>query len=137
MIGWTREEAGYFFASNDSLIEATEDQALKKYVDEFGEVGKQRYGRGLKRRIDARTYTTLVDPGSDKLIMLPSIELPTKMQLTGSSVFAHRFDYHSPHAERSSFVTGHCPLGQGVSLWVDAFTSFRSEVKLALRIRAH
>ncbi|CAE6824043.1 Tyrosine recombinase XerD [Paraburkholderia nemoris] len=39
--------------------------------------------------------------------------------------------------ERNNFVTGDCPLGQGVSLRVDTFTSFRSEEKLSLCISAH
>ncbi|WP_109480793.1 carboxylesterase family protein [Paraburkholderia sp. C35] len=96
MIGWTREESGSFFASNAALLEATEEQALNKYIDEFGESGKQRYERALKRRIDGRPYTALVDLGSDKLIRLPSVEFAKKMQAAGSSVFAYQFDYPSP-----------------------------------------
>jgi para-nitrobenzyl esterase len=96
MIGWTREEAGSFFASNAALVDATEDQALKKYFEEFGEQGKHRYKQALKRRIDGRPYTTLVDLGSDKLIRLPSIEFATNMQSAESCVFAYQFDYQSP-----------------------------------------
>lgn len=96
MIGWTREEAGSFFASNPSLVDATDEQALKKYTDEFGEQGKQRYERALKRRIDGRPYTALVDLGSDKLIRLPSIAFASAMQSSDSNVFAYQFDYPSP-----------------------------------------
>ncbi|WP_353558472.1 carboxylesterase family protein [Paraburkholderia terrae] len=96
IIGWTREEVGSFFASNASLLEATEEQALNKYVEEFGEHGKQRYERALKRRIDGRPYTALVDLGSDKLIRLPSIAFATEMQSAGGDVFAYQFDYQSP-----------------------------------------
>ncbi|MBN3761897.1 carboxylesterase family protein [Burkholderia sp. Ac-20365] len=96
MIGWTREEAGSFFASNPSLVSATYQQALKKYTDEFGEQGKQRYERAVKRRIDGRPYTALVDLGSDKLIRLPSTGFAATLQSSGSNVFAYQFDYPSP-----------------------------------------
>jgi para-nitrobenzyl esterase len=105
MIGWTSEEMGSFFASNPSLVGATEEQALKKYIEEFGERGEQHYRRALKRRLDGRPYTALVDLGSDKLFRLPAIKFAAEMASAGSNVFAYQFDFQSSQAEVGA---GHC-----------------------------
>jgi len=105
MIGWTREEMGSFFASNPAIVGATEEQVLKKYSEEYGEQGSAFYRRALKRRLNGRPYTTLVDLGSDKLFKLPAIKFATEMESAGSSVFAYQFDFQSPQAEVGA---GHC-----------------------------
>jgi para-nitrobenzyl esterase len=121
MIGWTREEAGSFFASNPALVDATEDQALNKYFGEFNERGEQNYRRALKRRVNGRPYTALVDLASDKLFRLPAIKFATEMASAGSHVFAYQFDFQSPQAELGA---GHCfelPFVFGnFENWVDA-----------------
>jgi para-nitrobenzyl esterase len=105
MIGWTREEVGSFFASNPAIVGVTEEQALKKYSEAYGEQGEPLYQRALKRRLDGRPYTSLVDLGSDKLFRLPAIHFATEMEAAGSSVFAYQFDFQSPQAEVGA---GHC-----------------------------
>ncbi|MBK3812857.1 carboxylesterase family protein [Paraburkholderia aspalathi] len=105
MIGWTREETGSFFASNPSIVGATEEEALKKYVEEYGEKGKLFYRRALMRRVNGRPYTALVDLSSDKLFRLPAIKFATEMALAGSNVFAYQFDFQSPQADVGA---GHC-----------------------------
>ena len=121
MIGWTREEMGSFFASNPAMVGATEEQVLKKYSEEFGEEGKSYYRRALKRRLNGRPYTTLVDLGSDKLFRLPAIRFATEMESAGSNVFTYQFDFQSPLAEVGA---GHCfelPFVFGnFEDWVDA-----------------
>src|SRR6202042_2776785 len=57
MIGWTRDEMGSFFASNPTIVGATEEQALTKYSEEFGEQGEPFYKQALKRRLNGRPYT--------------------------------------------------------------------------------
>jgi para-nitrobenzyl esterase len=121
MIGWTREEMGSFFASNPAMVGATEEQALKKYGEEYGEQGNTFYRRALKRRLNGRAYTSLVDLGSDKLFRLPAIRFATEMESAGSKVFAYQFDFQSPQAEVGA---GHCfelPFLFGnFQDWVDA-----------------
>jgi para-nitrobenzyl esterase len=121
MIGWTREEMGSFLASNPAMIGVTEEQALKKYSEEFGGQGKSLYMRALKRRLNGRPYTTLVDLGSDKLFRLPAVRFATEMESAGSNVFTYQFDFQSPLAEVGA---GHCfelPFVFGnFEDWVDA-----------------
>lgn len=105
MIGWTREEVGSFFASNPAIVGATEEQALQKYSEEYGEQGPLFYRRALKRRLNGRPYTTLVDLSSNKLFRLPAITFATEMESAGSNVFAYQFDFQSPQAEVGA---GHC-----------------------------
>jgi len=105
MIGWTREEMGSFFASNPAIVRATEEQALKKYSEEFGEQGESLYRRALRRRLNGRPYTTLVDLGSDTLFKLPALQFATEMEAAGSKVFAYQFDFPSPQADVGA---GHC-----------------------------
>ena len=105
MIGWAREEMGSFFASNPAIVRATEEQALKKYSEEFGEQGESLYRRALRRRLNGRPYTTLVDLGSDTLFKLPALQFATEMEAAGSKVFAYQFDFPSPQADVGA---GHC-----------------------------
>jgi para-nitrobenzyl esterase len=121
MIGWTREEMGSFLASHPAMIGATEEQALKKYGEEFGEQGKPSYARALKRRLDGRPYTTLVDLGSDKLFKLPAIKFATEMESAGSKVFAYQFDFQSPQPEVGACHCFELPFVFGnFEDWVDA-----------------
>ena len=79
------------------------------------------YRRALKRRLNGRPYTSLVDLGSDKLFRLPAIRFATEMESAGSNVFAYQFDFQSPQAEVGA---GHCfelPFVFGnFEDWVDA-----------------
>jgi para-nitrobenzyl esterase len=121
MIGWTREEMGSFFASNPAMVGATQEQALKKYGEEFGEQGKPFYRRALRRRLNGRPYTTLVDLGSDKLFRLPAIKFATEMESAGSNVFAYQFDFQSPQAEVGACHCFELPFVFGnFEDWVDA-----------------
>lgn len=105
MIGWTREEMGSFFASNPAISGATQEQALKKYSEAYGEQGEPLYQRALKRRLNGRPYTALVDLGSEKLFRLPAIQFATEMEAAGSKVFAYQFDFPSP---QTAVGAGHC-----------------------------
>jgi para-nitrobenzyl esterase len=105
MIGWTREEMGSFFASNPALVDATHEQASKKYSEAFGEQGDEFYNRALKRRVNGRPYTALVDLGSDKVFRLPAVKFAAEMGSTGSDVYAYRFDFQSPQVNVGA---GHC-----------------------------
>ncbi len=121
MIGWTREEMGSFFASNAAIVDATAEQALKKYGEEFGEQGEAFYKRALTRRANGQPYTTLIDLGSDKLFRLPAIKFAAEMESAGSSVHVYQFDFQSPQANVGA---GHCfelPFVFGnFDNWVDA-----------------
>jgi para-nitrobenzyl esterase len=129
MIGWTREEMGSFFASNPALVDATQEQASKKYNEAFGMQGDEFYKRALKRRANGRPYTTLVDLGSDKVFRLPAVKFAAKMESTGSNVYVYRFDFQSPqinvgacHCFELPFVFGNfedwpnAPMLEGVDL---------------------
>jgi para-nitrobenzyl esterase len=105
MIGWTREETGSFFASNPAIVDATEAQALEKYNEAYGEQGASSYKRTLKRRLNGRPYTALVDLSSDRLFRRPAIEFANGMNAAGSNVFAYQFDFPSPQA---GVGAGHC-----------------------------
>ena len=105
MIGWTREETGSFFASNPAIIGATEEQALTKYSEAYGEQGTSFYRQALERRLNGRPYTALVDLGTGKLFRRPAIEFANGMEAAGSNVFAYQFDFQSPQA---GVGAGHC-----------------------------
>jgi para-nitrobenzyl esterase len=96
IVGWTREEMGSFFASNPAMVDATKEQALKKYAEEFGEQGTQNYSRALRRRTHGAPYTALVDMASEKLFKEPAIRFATGMESAGSKVFTYQFDFQSP-----------------------------------------
>jgi para-nitrobenzyl esterase len=121
MIGWTREEMGSFFASNPALVDATEEQALKKYSEEFGEQGNEFYKRALKRRLNGRPYTTLVDLGSDKVFRRPAIKFAAEMESTGSSVHVYQFEFQSPQVDVGACHCFELPFVFGnFENWVDA-----------------
>lgn len=105
MIGWTREEMGSFFASSPALVDATLEQASKKYVESFGDQGDEFYKRAVKRRTDGRPYTSLVDLGSDKMFRLPAEKFAAEIESTGSRAFVYRFDFQSPQVNVGA---GHC-----------------------------
>ncbi|MFM0180778.1 carboxylesterase family protein [Paraburkholderia nemoris] len=131
IIGWTREEMGSFFASNPALVDATQEQAVKKFSEAFGAQGEDFYKRALKRRVDGRPYTALVDLGSDKVFKVPAVKFAAEMQSTGSNVYVYRFDFQSPqvnvgacHCFELPFVFGNfedwsgAPMLEGLDLAV-------------------
>jgi para-nitrobenzyl esterase len=121
MIGWTREEMGSFLASNPAIVDATEEQALKKYIEVYGEQGELFYRLALKRRLNGRPYTALVDLGSDKLFRVPALKFAMEMESAGNNVFAYQFDYQSPQADVGACHCFELPFVFGnFEDWVDA-----------------
>jgi len=121
MIGWTREETASFFASNPAVLNATEDEARKRFDDMLGADGAARYEQLVKRRLQGSAYTALVDLTSDDLFRQPSIKLAERFGEQGGTVFAYQFDFDSPQA---NIGAGHCyelPFFFGnFSNWPDA-----------------
>lgn len=98
-IGWTRDESGSFFASSPALLGATEEQALQKFADEFGDAAVARYEGVAEGRFDSKPYAALVELSSEKLIVGPTRRFATRMAEAGSGVFAYRFDLPSPQPD--------------------------------------
>lgn len=121
IIGWTREEMGSFFAGNPAMVGVTEEQALQRYQNEFGEQGKEYYNRALRRRLNGRPYTALVDLASEKLFKMPAIKFASALESAGSKVFTYQFDVSSPQV---GVGAGHCfelPFIFGnFDNWIDA-----------------
>ncbi|MGV2289951.1 carboxylesterase family protein [Trinickia sp. YCB016] len=105
MIGWTREETGSFFAGNPVVVNATADDARKRFEQMLGADGAVRYEQLVNRRLEGSPYTALLDLTSDALFRLPSIRLAERLRESGGAVFVYQFDFNSP---QSRVGAGHC-----------------------------
>jgi para-nitrobenzyl esterase len=105
MIGWTREETGSFFASNPALVNASADDARKRFEQMLGADGARRYEQLVNRRVQGGPFSALVDLTSEALFRQPSIRLAEHLAESGGTVFAYQFDFASPQAHVGA---GHC-----------------------------
>jgi para-nitrobenzyl esterase len=120
-IGWTRDESGSFFASSPALLDATKEQALQKFKDEFGDDGKTRYESVAEGRFERKPYAALVELSSEKLIVGPTRRFAKRMADAGSGVFAYRFDFPSPQPNVGACHCLELPFFFGnFENWIDA-----------------
>jgi para-nitrobenzyl esterase len=96
IIGWTREEAGAFFASDPHLLETPGDTVLEKFKEIFGVNGSLRYFRSLKKRLPGTPYSALVDLVTDKWFKRSSIRAAKLFSRAGGLVYTYQLDYPSP-----------------------------------------
>ena len=95
IIGWTREEAGAFFASDPHLPGTSGDKVLGKYKEIFGVKGGLRYSRSLKRRLPGTPYSSLVDMATDQWFKRSSIGAAKTFSHAGGAVYTYQFEYQS------------------------------------------
>ena len=95
IIGWTREEAGAFFASDPHLLKTPGDNVLGKFKEIFGVNGSLLYVRSLKKRLPGTPYSALVDLGTDKWFKRSSIRAAKVFSLAGGPVYTYQLEYPS------------------------------------------
>lgn len=95
IIGWTREEAGAFFASDPDLLETSADKVLGKFKEIYGLNGSLRYFRSLKKRLPGTPFSALVDQGTDKWFKRNSIRAAKLLSRAGGPVYTYQLDYQS------------------------------------------
>jgi para-nitrobenzyl esterase len=95
IIGWTREEAGAFLASDPQLLETPGEKVLGKFKEIFGVNGPLRYFRSLKRRLPGTPYSALVDLVTDKWFKRSSIRAAKLFSRAGGAVYTYQLEYQS------------------------------------------
>ena len=96
IIGWTRDEAGAFLASDPHTLKASGDQVLATFKEIFGVSGSLRYQRSLKKRLPGTPYTAIVDLVTDRWFKRSSIRAARMYSHEAGSVYTFQFDYPSP-----------------------------------------
>ena len=96
IIGWTRDEAASFLASDPHSLEAPGNQVLGKFKEYFGVSGSTQYLRSLKKRLPGTPYTAIVDLVTEKFFRQNAIRAAKMYSRAGGPVYTFQFDYPSP-----------------------------------------
>ncbi len=96
IIGWTRDEAAAFLASDQHTLNVSSDQVLAKFKEIFGVSGTFRYQHSLKKRLAGTPYTAIVDLVTDKWFKRSSIRAARMYSRAGGPVYTFQLDYSSP-----------------------------------------
>ncbi|MGW7439150.1 carboxylesterase/lipase family protein [Streptomyces sp. NPDC054849] len=107
LIGWTREEANFAFALNDTYTASTRDQVLARARDTFGSRAAEAYTAYEEARPGARPVDVLMDLIGDDLFRMPALALAERRAARGRPVWAYQFDLPTP-AHNGQLAAAHC-----------------------------
>ncbi|MFJ7265500.1 carboxylesterase/lipase family protein [Streptomyces sp. NPDC099050] len=96
MIGWTREEANFGFALNETYGAADREQVTARIADAFGpEAAPGVYAAYERARPGAGPAGVLMDLITDELFRVPALRLAEARAAAGHPVWAYQFDLPS------------------------------------------
>ena len=107
LIGYTREEANFAFALNETYTAATKDQVLARARDTFGNRAAEAYSAYEEARPGARPVDVLMDLISDDLFRMPGLALAERRAARKRPVWAYQFDLPTP-AHGGRLAAAHC-----------------------------
>ncbi|WP_040809953.1 carboxylesterase/lipase family protein [Nocardia concava] len=107
LIGWTADEATFGFAFHPMYAAITEEQALTRFTETFGERAEDAYTAYAAARPDARPADLLIQLIGDDLFRVPAVNLADVRAGRGRPVWAYQFDYRTP-AHDGRLGTPHC-----------------------------
>ncbi|GAA2590454.1 carboxylesterase family protein [Actinomadura fulvescens] len=126
LIGWTREEHGFFLAPDPQMRAIDEEQVIAALRLQFGEAAPEAYAEYARMRPGARPVQVLIDACDDECFRIDAMRFADANADRGGGTYAYQLDWASPAFE-GLLGAAHC---MDVPFAFDNFHAWRDSALL-------